>query len=258
VVLDRLSEALALVDASENQFDDDSSVALLGARIAVMMGDVNGALERFQNPAIQNAGSRIATEELGSLLANQGHCVEAIRVLQPLYALTDGPEMSAEARRSLAKCYLKGNEAPLAIKVLSEHAVADPADTASQLLLAKAALVDGEYMIALQAIELARRSKPDSADFEVLLATTHWKRGDFSSAESVLDGILDKNPADVDAWCLLGEVLQASNRGEDAKNAFERALFLEPNCRWAAEKSAGKGGQFTQQRPAEKKIPEKS
>jgi|CXWL01.1.fsa_nt_gi tetratricopeptide (TPR) repeat protein len=258
VALERPDEALALADANANQFDDDASVALLGARIAVLTGDAKGALERFRNPAIQNAGSRVATEELGSLLASQGHCPEAIRILQPLCELVDGPEISAGARRSLAECYLKGNEGQLAIHVLSGHAAANPADGASQLLLAKVALAGGEYMTALQAIELARRGKPVSSDFELLLAATHWKRGDLAGAESVLDGILNTNPADVDAWCLMGEVLYGLDRIEESRTAFERALDLDPECRWAADQLGGTDGQNLRLRSAEKKIPKKS
>ena len=113
-------------------------------------------------------------------------------------------------------------------------------------------------MAALQAIELARRGKPVSSDFELLLAATHWKRGDLAGAESGLDGILNTNPADVDAWCLMGEVLYGLDRIEESRTAFERALDLDPECRWAADQLGGTDGQNLRLRSAEKKIPKKS
>ncbi len=262
VALDRFSEALALADANAGQFDDDVSVALLAARIAVLMGDSKGALERFQNPAIQNAGSTTAIEDFGSLLASQGHCHEAIRVLQPLCDASEsaseaGP-LSAGAYRSLADCYMKGNEPKRAMEVLGKHLARNPNDAASQLLLARAALAAGEYMTALQAIEAARRGHSDDSDFNLLLATTHWKRGDMQGALRVLDGILSSNPTDVDAWCLKGEALLGQHRADEARDAFERALDLDPDCRWASDQLGDSEGRLNHLKPSEKKITKKS
>ena len=262
VALNRPGEALALADASANQFDDEASLAVLGARITALMGDAEGALRRFQHPAIQSAGSRVATEELGSLLASHGHCSEAIRILQPLCDPgapgADGLKVSAGARRSLAQCYLEGNEPQLAIGVLLVHAADNPGESASQLLLAKAALAGGEYMAALQAIEQARRVNRNSTspEIELLLAMTHWRRGDLAGAQSVLDQVLSANPGDVDAWCLMGEVLQSLDRNEESRAAFERAIDLEPGCRWAKDHLSGFRGHFWPKESAAKKNSE--
>jgi Flp pilus assembly protein TadD len=262
VALNRTQEALALADSSANQFDDDASIALLGARIAALTGDDKGALERFQNPSIQNAGSRVATEELGTLLATQGRCSETIRILQPLCDSSakelDAPAVSAQARRTLAECYLTENQPKLAIGVLYDHAVANPADKASQLLLAKAGLAAGEYMTALQALEQAGRGSRSSPEVELLLATTHWKRNDLGSAESVLDQVLTTYPGDVDAWCLRGELLLELGRREEARSAFERATQIDPECGWAAKHLKASGSDFWHPESAEKKITKRS
>ncbi len=262
VALNRTQEALSLADSSANQFDDDASIALLGARIAALTGDAKGALERFQNPSIQNAGSRVATEEFGSLMASQGRCGETIRILQPLFDSSaktlDAPEMSAQARRTLAECYLAEKEPKLAIGVLYDQAVANPSDKASQVLLAKAALATGEYMTALQALEQARRGNHNSAEVDLLLAATHWKRNDLISAESVLDQILAAHPGDVDAWCMRGEVLLALGRRQEARSAFERAAEIDPACGWAANQLKVERARFDQPGPVEKKFTKRS
>lgn len=260
VALDRAKEALALADASAHQFDDDASVALIGASIAALNGDRRGALERFQNPSIQNSGSRVATEVFGILLASQDRCSEAIRILQPLSDVSDAdaPEMSAQARRTLAECHLTENEPAMAIDVLSTYAAATPGDRASQVLLAKAALAAGEYMVGLQALEQARRSGRTSAETDLLLAAIHWKRNDLASAETLLDQILAAHPADVDAWCMRGEVLLGLGQNEAARVAFERAMDLDPECGWAATHLKDEGGQFPGLQPVEKKITKRS
>ena len=258
VALNRVKEALALADAKANRFDDDGSIALLAARITALASDPRQALERFQNPSIRSAGSRVATEELGCLLANQERCSEAIQILQPLCdaAATEvhAPKVSAQARRALAGCYLTENQPKLAMGVLLDHA----ADQASQVILAKAALAAGEYMTGLQALEQARRGEHKAAEVDLLLAAIHWKRNDLTSAESVLDQIVAARPEDVDAWCMRGEVLLASGRPDQAKLAFQRAVDLDPECGWATHQlNASKTGLA---RPAllEKNISEKS
>jgi len=121
--------------------------------------------------------------------------------------------------------------------LLSESTL-DVKNPASGLMLAKAALASGEHLTALQALENARQGK-DSPEIRLLLATVHWRRGDLEKALVVLDEIIGNNPADVDAWCLLGEVHLAMRQPAEAREAFERAIFVDPDCRWAAAQLGG-------------------
>ncbi len=234
VALGRGLDALALVDENTNRFDDQASVAILGARIAAMLGDADDAIRRYRDSSIATVQSAFATEELGLLLVSIGRCSEAVRALRPL--IDEAPTSALDGgsiRRGLAHCYLSLDEPALARAVLADYAREHPDDVAAQVLLAKAAIPIGDFMTALRAIDVARHKAPDDRDIELLQATALWKRGDVKSAETVLNGLVASDPRDVDSWCLLGEVLQSANRHGDARDAFEHALAIEPDSPWA-------------------------
>jgi len=132
---------------------------------------------------------------------------------------------------------LEQDSPQLAQHLLTESSLGSR-NQASGLLLAQAALASGEYLTALQALENARDGK-DSPEIRLLLATVHWKRGDLEKAQSVLDEVLSASPADTDAWCLLGEVRLAMGHLPEAREAFERAIFVDPECGWAAAQLSG-------------------
>jgi Tfp pilus assembly protein PilF len=224
------------VDDNADRFDDQASVAILGARIAAMLGDTDDAIRRYQHPSVVLTDSPLAAQELGLLLTHAGRCTDALRTLRPL--VDDSADSTADTgaiRRGLATCYLTLDEPALARAVLADYAREHPNDTTAQVLLAKAAIPAGDFLTALRAIDLARQRTPNDHDIGLLLATTHWRRGDARSAEFVLNDLLADDPYDVDAWCLLGEVLQTADRTEEAREAFERALGIEPDSRWASQ-----------------------
>jgi Tfp pilus assembly protein PilF len=236
VALGRAAEALKLVDENADRFDDQASVAILGARIAAMLGDTDDAIRRYQHPSVVLTDSPLAAQELGLLLAHAGRCTEAVRTLRPM--VDDSVNSTADTgaiRRGLAACYLTLDEPALARAVLADYAREHSDDVASQVLLARSAIAAGDFLTALRAIDLARQRAPNDHDIGLLLATTLWRRGDARSAESVLIDLLADDPYDVDAWCLLGEVLQSTDRAEEAREVFERALAIEPDSRWAAQ-----------------------
>ena len=54
-------------------------------------------------------------------------------------------------------------------------------------------------------------------------------QGDMGSAERLCREYLAANRPSARAWCLLGVVLQAGGRTEEARPCFERAVYLEPD-----------------------------
>lgn len=73
----------------------------------------------------------------------------------------------------------------------------------------------------------ASQSQPDSATLD--LAEAAADQGDMDSAERLCREYLAANRPNARAWCLLGVVLQAAGRTEEARPCFERAVYLEPD-----------------------------
>jgi Tfp pilus assembly protein PilF len=241
VALNRVDEALKLTDANINRFDDEASLAVLGARIAALKGDTQEALRRLQHPSVLNANDPVTIEQLAVLLAGQNQCSEAIRLVESLIEKSGDSELSGDASRSVATCYMKQNEPHKAVNILSARIKTATEDDATQALLARAALSSGEYMVALRAVEAVRTSRGRSHETDLLLATVLWKNGNLVDARELLQELLSQDPSDVDGWCLLGEVYQDQAKPEQSREAFERALELDPSCRWASLNLPGSG-----------------
>lgn len=237
VSLDRAEEALKLADESTGQFDEEASLAVLGARIALLNGDTEGAMRRLQHPSVTSSGNLMATEQLGLLMAERNQCSEAIRLLESVIEGSSEAGPSNATRRSLAHCYLQRSEPAKAVQVLLMHDEKSEDDRSLQLLLAKAALMTDEYMIALQAIENLKRNGKPQREVELLHATILWKKGDLDAAERVLRKVLAKSPDDLEGLCLLGEILTAQGRVDLGQEAFGKALSLDPANQWAARES---------------------
>ncbi len=54
-------------------------------------------------------------------------------------------------------------------------------------------------------------------------------KGDFSKAEGLLLGVVEKNPEDAEAWYLLGVVYEASKDPIQARAAWRKATSINPN-----------------------------
>ena len=86
----------------------------------------------------------------------------------------------------------------------------------------------------MRAVNAAHQREPHKSEVQLMRAVVQWKRRDFGGAAGSLFNLLSNNPEDVEAHCLLAEVLSARDQVEAARGHFEQALKIAPNCAWAA------------------------
>ncbi len=268
VALDRAPEAFELLEENADRLDDDGTVMALAAHVATQLGDVDGAIRWYRRALIAQsgrgqgwetravstlssrlpsdfsedringtpatAGCRLIREELGRLLVDQRRCAEAVGVLTPLTHPEVDTDANGVTRRALATCHLLLGDPASARSVLLEYAGTHLDDTLAQLLLAKAAIATGDLVTALRAVDAVQQREPARPELWLVRATVNWSRGRFTAAASDLHDVLQNDPDDVDAHCLLAEVLRAQKRVDAARTHFQRALKIEPDCAWAA------------------------
>lgn len=235
VALNRPAAALELLDEHADRLDDDGTVSTLTAHIAALLGNVEEASKRYQRALVTCEGSRLIAEELGRLLVRAGRYEEALAVLGPLAAKSNGDKDDGAVRRALATSHLAIGDAASAKHVLSDYAASHPDDTLAQLLLAKAAIATNDALTALRAVDLAQQHEPHRPELWFVRAAVRWKRGNLSAAASDLYDVLQNDPDDVEAHCLLAEVLHGRGQLTAARTHFERALEIDPTCAWAVE-----------------------
>ncbi len=233
VSLDRAEKAVRLLNENADRIDDDGTVSALAAHIASLLGDTSQACHSFGQALASQSDSPLVTEELGRLLVQAQRYEEALAILSPVLDADSGEQASGVVRRAVATCHLALGNPASAREVLGPYAQFHPEDTVAQLILAKAALACGDVLTALRAVDLVQQRQPDQPELWLVRAALNFKRGRLIPAASDLYDVLQNDPNDVDAHCLLAEVMRARDQADTARTHFERALAIDPTCTWA-------------------------
>ncbi len=233
VGLDDPAAALRILDENSDQVDDEATVAALGAHIAALVGDPQEACARYARAFSAAADNRLIAEELGRLLVSARRYEEALTILEPLVESTTDDQDRGAVRRALAISYLALGDPSSAGRALADYAPAHPNDTLAQLILAKAALATNDVLTAMRAVNVVQQREPDRPELWLVRAAVRFKRGDLAGAANDLHDFLANSPDDIDAHCLLAEVLQSNSSVDGARHHFEKALQIDPDCPWA-------------------------
>lgn len=225
--------ARTVLGKGAGQVDDDGSVAVLSAYLALLAGKTDEATAHLQVAAALATKSDVVVLDLGRLLTRGGRYREAIAVLQPLLDQPGEVPMESTLRRVLAECHLNQGDARRAKEALADYAPYHVEDVAAQVLLAKASIADGDIVTALTAVTAAEKLHARHPEVRLVRAILLWKRGDLQSAESMLRELVQDSPTDADLHCLLAEVFLDQHETDAARASLRQALEIDPNLEWA-------------------------
>lgn len=232
VALSRPDEALTLIEKSRNNVDDETLV-VLRAYIAALVGDREEALEQSGRAWETKHDNPLIVQTYGRHLADAGRYQQALRVLAPLVGTPYDTPPRGSLRRTMAECHLALGDASSARDALMDYVQSHPTDSSACILLAKAAVATNDIVTALRALDWAQPTVSDRPEFWMVRAAVNYQRGRWPEASRDLYDLITNHPDDVEAHCLLGEVLRAMDQREGAQAYFERALALDSQCAWA-------------------------
>jgi tetratricopeptide (TPR) repeat protein len=104
-----------------------------------------------------------------------------------------------------------------------------PADAAMWIGLAERLRRDGKLQEAAAAYEQALAHGGPSTTVLLQLGAVRSALEDFAGAERTFARLIEIDPTEVDAWCMLGVVTKEQGRFEEAARHFDQALFLKPS-----------------------------
>jgi len=235
VALDRAEVAMRLLNETRRAFDDNPEVMLLAGRTAEFLNQPLQATRWFQDAYARDTNSSDIALAFGRALATTGRFLEAVSVLDPLLGDDLSESDESEVRRTLAIAHLAHGRAELAWRVITPQAERHEDDTLAQVLQARAALAIGDTNTASRAIERAMRGTSKSTQPRILQALLQKQSGATGDAAATLFDVLAEHPTDVEAHCLLAEVMVASKRFDAARVHFRKAIELQPGCLWAIQ-----------------------
>jgi Tfp pilus assembly protein PilF len=214
------------------QIAPDAEIARALIVIALRLKDNEGAKRSFNDyvslishsPTISIALPK-AREELGAALLDAGLAEEAIKELE---AAVNSDPSSVSATILLARAYQAHHETPAAGRTL-EAAVARGLDAAPiYAQLAEIYELSGHVESAIPAMRLAIQRDPanESYRFRYGMLLTDTKAP--AAAVMRIHEALEAFPHSVRLWFALGVAQSALDKSQDAAEAFNRAVEIDP------------------------------
>jgi tetratricopeptide (TPR) repeat protein len=234
VSLGRLDEASELLAMNAGGTDDRTSVAVLAGRVAQLLGDVDEAAAWLSDAMIASGDDPMIAAELGLLLTDLGRYDEGLALLNALAVEQEDGSVSPSIVQAIARCEMGLRDPAAAQRTLQNYVKSNPEDATGQLLLAKAAIAAGNVGVAMFAVDRAGRDDPTRTEILFVQAVIDRARGRLQRSEEGLRQLLQVTPADVDAHCLLGEILLARGDHDGGRQQFETALAINHACAWAS------------------------
>jgi tetratricopeptide (TPR) repeat protein len=172
-----------------------------------------------------------AIERLRSAAAVEGNAGRARAAL--IYALAKSGDV-AGARTEIAKLDALARPYPLLPNLRAFVDKAAPAAAASSSAVAATGTTRGVPVVkppagGAPAPAAPAADVPSDPRLAMQAAGTAMKKGDFSRARAIYQGIVDRNPNDSEAVAGLGDVARVQNDPAGAISAYKRAIAINPS-----------------------------
>jgi Tfp pilus assembly protein PilF len=232
VAMGRFDDARTLVRERMASGTADQSLNMLAGHLASRAGDDAEAVAVYGRALVALPESTAIREAYGLALLRTGRTHEGISMLRPACEDMKRPASGSVVRAYARGCLATGQSAA-ALGVLARHVREAPSDLPARMLLAEAAISNGDFMTALQSIDAVSRQVPDDPDVALMRATVQIKRGDREGAIDSLSLVTRLRPEDAVGYCMLASVLEASGDLDAARERYTRALEIQPGSRMA-------------------------
>jgi putative PEP-CTERM system TPR-repeat lipoprotein len=221
----RLAEATSLLRRISSDPKSGFLSSLRLAAIADLQGRSDEALETLDRLLAAQPRNSIALAAKADLLRRRGRFDDALRAADG--AIGADP-LSAQAQFIRGQILEAKGRAGQALQAFNRTLDLNPRASAAQVELARLRLDSGaaEGSVALAAD--AVRTDPENLDARLVLARALTLRHDYAQAESTLRELLRVAPRAAAVHGQLGLLLAMKNDAPGARQAFERALALDP------------------------------
>jgi tetratricopeptide (TPR) repeat protein len=235
----RLDEALKIVEAARASDPASADAAFFEGQIHAAKQNPERAIQSFQaalklNPAAAPAAAAIAELRLGD-----GHPQDAIEWAT---RATNAQPSDPVSRLLLVRALAAGGRLARAEQVAREAVALWPNATALRsalaLVEAQRAAAEGAPDKAEQQLKHLIAADPANLQAYTMLGQLYLKQGRLEAARQEFGRIAARTPTAVGARTMVGMILQGQGRKADARKAYEEILGLDPHAAVAANNLA--------------------
>jgi tetratricopeptide (TPR) repeat protein len=218
------ARALPLLQRTTQAADSDPEVWLQIAQIYGAMGRDSSELAAYRRYLRTNPQHPEANRRIGAILVRRGDLTNAMVHLE--VANTISPNDPA-VLALLARGYVQTNRNEEAIRVLTRAKAAVPDDADIRQQLFELYTLTGQPDMALAEIrELA--GKTGEGRHQLAYGQMLVAQGKVSEAETMLRGLIERDPLNVDALMLRAHIMRAAGNLEQAVEVYEEIVSIQP------------------------------
>ena len=199
------------------------------------VGDVQEAIEHYEQSIRIKSDYALSHDNLGSALAQAGRLHEAVEQFD--LALQLQPDM-ADAHCNMGRALVQLGRLPEAIGHYEQAVRLNPDDADAHYNLGNALLASGRVPEAAEHWEQAVRIQPDHVEARNNLAAALAQAGRLQEAVEQFDQVVRITPGDAEAHYNLGLALEQTGRVREAIAHYEQALRIKPDDPAARNKLA--------------------
>lgn len=228
VELDRVDDALALLESKREYFDQNAGVRAAIGQLYFMKGQPARAVEYFSQASLLEPEDARLQEHLGFALAADGKYPQAIEALKNVLK-SPAEKDRADIKRALASAYLKDNKPREAHAVLVDLARSPKGDAADWIRVGELSYQQDDLGGALQAASKVMNLTPERYEGYLLAGMVWQKRGNLNNALQMFDRAAQAAPTSTEPLILRGLSLQKAGRHAAAAEAYSEALRRQPD-----------------------------
>lgn len=206
---------------------DDPQALVAKARNALARNEVKAAIIQAKNALQKSPNSPEARYLLGAALVRDGDAAGGETELRKALALAFPMESVAPV---LAQALLAQRQHRRVISEFGDIQLSGPANQASlKASLAAAYAVEGEADASQAALGAALTAEPNHVPALLIQAKTKAAERDFDAALATVESILAREPGNLQAWQLKGDLLwKGKGQGDEALAAYRKVIELKP------------------------------
>ncbi len=228
VPMDRIDEAIALLEDKVIYFDQSAAVRSSLAHLYRIKGDHLKAAQLFKEAAVLAPTDLKLREELAVSQSASDQHQDAAATLTELLSHRE-MQGRVDLHRKLAHIQIAAGQLNSARQTLIELTRRDAATADDWVHLAKLAWKDGDLGATLFAAHKVTRLAPDQAEGYLLAGMVWQKRGHIENALRMFDRAAELDDTDPTPLVLRGMTLQNAGKPGAAADAYDRALQRQPN-----------------------------
>ena len=179
-------------------------------------------------------GNIAGRKVLATIRLDEQDYVQVEELLRPVLAMGQN---DSGAMNLLANALLRQGKTDEAIDLLSEVAELEPNSSAAQMRLGAGMLAGGEQA-GVEYIESALRLNPDAQQGEILLVLNYLRENELDKALQAAEAYRDRQPDIATPYNLLGRVHMTAERGQKAREVFQKARAVAPGDPFACQSLA--------------------